>query len=66
MPLRLLIVALLVLLALHCCSAESREHQGDPASTFGLFAKALAACEPRGTVTSSRHLDCIIGQVDVL
>ena len=60
MPLRVLMLALLALI---CCSGTSAEARTDVTGRFSRFAKALAACEPRGTLARSWHLDCIIGQV---
>ena len=61
MPLRVLMLALL---APSCCSATSPEARTDAVGRFRRFTKALAACEPGGTLASSGHLDCIIGQVE--
>ena len=60
MPLRVLMLALLALI---CCSGTSAEARTDAACRFHRFTKALAACEPRGTLARSWHLECIIGQV---
>ena len=61
MPLRVLTLALL---AMFCCTATSQEARTDAAHRFHRFTKAIATCEPRGTLASSGHLDCIIGQVE--